>query len=86
MPDSDKPLGKYMHLKATNKPLCCQLHFLDLVAISIVFVLKVHNTILDRVDSVVCNGCLVGIPAEIFDDLIRASKGRFGIHFPFFTA
>ena len=42
-----------MHLKATNKLLCCELHFLDLVAISIVFVLKVHNTILDRVDAVV---------------------------------
>src|SRR3954462_1118308 len=62
-----------------------QCHFFLQAAVCVIFIAKGYFAVLDFSDTVVADGYLMGIPPEVFDDLLWSSKRSFSIYHPFFA-
>ncbi len=75
-----------MPLKPLQELLFLKYHAFYFIAVRIVFVAEADSSIFNSLYPVAGNSCLVCVPAQILQYLIRPTKRCFGIHFPLLIA
>ena len=53
-------------------------------AFPVVFHRKAYAALRDTRDPVIADGDLMGVPAQVFSDLLRSPKRPFGVDYPWF--
>ncbi len=82
MADAHKTLGQNMQAQATDKLLGCQGYQVFLSAFSVVFSGETYRIKIDRAQSMITDGHLMGVAPHVFNDLFGPGKGLFAIHHP----
>ena len=82
MANADKSLWQNVQGEPSNELGGIQGHDLSFIFITIVLVAKAHLAIGEADDSMIGDGDLVGVSAQIFDHLLWPAEGPFGINHP----
>ena len=81
--DFDEASGQDMEKEAADKFHCFQTHHLEGFAILRVAPLKTDTTLSEAYESAIGDGHAVGIPSQIFEDVLGAAQGRRGVDHSF---
>ena len=75
--------GDYVLEEEADKVIGGDGHHFKAAGVAIIFVLEGNAAILEGQQAAVGNGHAMSVAAEIFQDVQRSAKGRFGINHPF---
>ncbi len=82
MADFYKAAGQHVEQKTTNELGRLQRHDGGLAGLRIVLPAKAHVTVLMRNQALVGDRHAMGITRQVLQDLVRSTKGWFGVNHP----
>ena len=78
MTDPDKTFWQDVHAKPADELHCIERHELLLRLVPVILIAERDRFVIDVPDSVIADGDLMGITAQVFDHALGVSEGAFG--------